>query len=601
MEELPHEFKMIGKDFEPWKVTDVIRVGRLGSADPNWFAWFKLLDKRKNTAEWAAEWKRLSEFGVQPSPTSFDSNEVEVFKNLIEGFSKGGSNALVIGGEKTDSGAAMLASDPHLGLVAPSFWLAGGVNSPSYNVVGLMAPGIPFFLIGRNEQISWSGTNMRAASSFLIDVTDVPERLIEKRKEDIKVRWWFDDEVEISETPYGPVISEMPMVDGKFKDGEKIAFAWVGHQPSDELTPFFKLMRSESFGEFKDAFAGFSVSGQNMVYADKQGNIGQIMAVALPNRPNKPSEDFVLSKQEAYVYLSKLWRANELPFSYNPDKGYLATANNKPVDFNLKVSDFFPPPDRHYRLSQMSRARDMIDMDYLQEIQMDVYSYSSDKLRIYLQDTKPRLKNLSDSQERFLDSIIGWDAKYGVESKPAVQYEILKFHTLREIEQNAADEFKVTSNIDIIIAAFDKLDDDKFNKTLKKIINAAAKDSDKFANWGEFHRLKWRHPFANIPVLGGRYEIADFPAAGANNTLNKSALDVTNIRHPARYGANARFLTDMAELDSSKLVLLGGQDGWLNSRNFYDQLDLWAKGEYIEMPITREAAEQSFKYVTEFE
>ena len=191
------------------------------------------------------------------------------------------------------TGAAIMANDPHLGIRLPNIWLLAGVKSPSYHAVGLMVPGIPFIAIGRNPWIAWGGTNMRAASSALFDAEDAA---MTTRRERIGVRWWFDREVEIRETRWGPVLSDAPQLAAAVaaSGSGPFALSWTGHLPSDEIGAMLKVNRARSFAEFREALSGFAVPGQNMLYADNDGNIGQVMAVRLPGLGDAAPADLVL-------------------------------------------------------------------------------------------------------------------------------------------------------------------------------------------------------------------------------------------------------------------------------------------------------------------
>ncbi|MEZ5865068.1 MAG: penicillin acylase family protein [Geminicoccaceae bacterium] len=57
-------------------------------------------------------------------------------------------------GAHTASGAALLANDPHLGLVAPAHWYLAAVSTPEGIVMGATLPALPVVVIGRNEQIA---------------------------------------------------------------------------------------------------------------------------------------------------------------------------------------------------------------------------------------------------------------------------------------------------------------------------------------------------------------------------------------------------------------------------------------------------------------
>ena len=154
----------------------------------------------------------------------------------------------MVGGAHSRSGAALIASDPHLGLLLPNTWLLVGMKSPSFHMVGMMVPGLPFMALGRNPDIAWGGTNLRSANSDLFDISGLPASDITVRREPLAVRWWFDRELQIRETRFGPVISDAPML--PMPDGEMLALRWIGHDASDELTAMLRMNRARNWEEF---------------------------------------------------------------------------------------------------------------------------------------------------------------------------------------------------------------------------------------------------------------------------------------------------------------------------------------------------------------
>jgi len=233
MTDQPVEFKLLGIKPEPWEVKDILKVGRLASADVNWFNWFQWL-KFREKPYWQEIWNRFLEQGFQSTP-SFKAD-----LNFISARIKWGSNAVVISAERSADGNAILATDPHLGLQLPNTWLIAGYKCPSFHVIGFMFPGVPMVLVGRNPEIAWGGTNMRSASSDLYELTADKRDKLESRTEKIKVRWWKDKEVAIRTSEIGPVLSDIPL----FKNNQKIfAMKWVGHLPTDEDSSFFKFKK----------------------------------------------------------------------------------------------------------------------------------------------------------------------------------------------------------------------------------------------------------------------------------------------------------------------------------------------------------------------
>src|SRR5699024_2917010 len=120
-----------------------------------------------------------------------------------------GSNNWVVSGEKTKSGAPLLADDPHLGLSSPAIWYQMHLTSPSQNVGGVIFAGVPGIILGHNEEIAWGVTNTGP---------DVQQLYIEKRNPDNATQFLFEEEWEDAE-----VIAEPIMV----KDGETIDYEVV--------------------------------------------------------------------------------------------------------------------------------------------------------------------------------------------------------------------------------------------------------------------------------------------------------------------------------------------------------------------------------------
>ena len=119
---------------------------------------------------------------------------------------------------------------------------------------------------------------MLALSSTFYDISSPDYDEPAARQERIKVRWWRDRPVTVRDSPLGPIVSDAPLVSEH--NLPRVALKWRGHQPSDEITAFLRVNRARNWEEFIGAFYSYGVSGQNMLYADRQGNIGQVAAVS---------------------------------------------------------------------------------------------------------------------------------------------------------------------------------------------------------------------------------------------------------------------------------------------------------------------------------
>lgn len=596
----PHEFKVLGIEPEPWTAEDVLTMGRLASIDVNWFVWFQLLQYR-NRADWPEIWTRLLDEGTasMPSYAQDETRDFAFLRDLLMGLSRSGSNSAAVSGARTESGGAMLASDPHLGIMLPSLWLIAGVKSPSYHAVGLMPPGLPFFALGRNADIAWGGTNLRAASSDLFDVSKLPVNEIETREERIAVRWWLDKTVTVRDTRFGPIITDSEVIDG---GDAQVALRWIGHAPSDELTAMLRVNRARDWNEFRTALDGFSISAQNMIYADAKGNIGHVMAAHLPKRTTPRPRDLVLAPEEASAWETIL-RARDLPVVFNPPEGFIASANNRGGATSIPIGYFFSSNDRVERMSEQLGRNPKVTFSFLSEMQRDVFRASASRLRnliVLRMEALPRAEALSGAKLRLVEEIVRWDGHYLEDSAGAAAFESFLFHFTEAFYENG--ELDIYSAIgrplELIRMDVEAASDEKLTRAIDRALGPAAESVAESRTWGERHRLVLAHPLSFMPVIGGRYKFGEYPVAGSSSTLMKTAHSMSASRHNVRFGSNARHISDLSDLDANFFVLLGGQDGRLGSAALTDQFTLWRAGEYIQMPLRLETVRRLFPLVT---
>ena len=359
----PPEAGLLGLSREPITAQDMLAVGRVAGTDINWLVLFSLLAER-GTPAYEARWQRLREAGAGVSPGN-------ALGAILTGNSRAGSNAVAVDAAHSTTGGALLASDPHLSLNLPNLWLTVGMRSPSYDIVGMMVPGLPVMGFGRNHHISWGGTNLRSAASDVFDISALPPEQLTTRTEVIRQRLWFSAEREVRDSPFGPVVSDVPLL--KTRPGDVLALRWVGHQPTDEITALLRAAKARDGAEFRAAFNGFGVSPQNFLWADTGGHIGRIIATVLPRRQGFPERDPVLPTSAAAAW-DRLWDWRDLPQVTDPADGVLASANESPASWAANsppVGYVFSDGDRVARLRALLLARPRISPEDLAALQVD--------------------------------------------------------------------------------------------------------------------------------------------------------------------------------------------------------------------------------------
>ncbi len=601
-DQLPHEFRVLGFEKEPWSVADVLTIGRLASSDVNWLVLFGAL-KLRQRPDWAEVWAALIARGSAsvPSYGPGATTQQAALHDILAGFSKAGSNSVAIAGSRTKTGAALMANDPHLGVFLPNLWLLAGYKSPSYHTVGMMIPGVPFMALGRNDRIAWGGTNMRALSSDLVDVSELPAEQFSQRRESIGVRWWFDRDITVRETPFGPVISDAPLIEAG--DGEVLALRWMGHRASDEVTAMLKVSRARNWDDFRSALDGFWVPGQNMLYADADGHIGQVMAVRLPRRPAAAPDDMVVPANGA-DHWQEFSSTATLPEAFDPPEGFLASANNKPAENDIAVGWFFSNDDRIIRLRELLSGGGAVDISDLEALQRDVYMGSAVALRDILLARLPDLPldgGLTEKRQRVVDLMRQWDGHYRVDSAGALAFEQVTANFIAAYFSE--DERAVMSpggRFDEFLGdELTRAEPERLAAALGPALDKAAAGVEEFGVWGDMHRMGLRHPLGLLPLVGGRFRFTDAPVGGSSTTVMKTAHADTAERHFTRFGSQARQISDLSDPDANYFALLGGQDGWFNSTTFLDQFDLWQRGDYVRLPLRLETVRAEFRHRTE--
>jgi penicillin amidase len=272
-----------------------------------------------------------------------------------------GSNSWVVAGSHTITGKPLLANDPHLSPSLPSVWYQMGLHCRTvsskcqYDVSGYTFAGMPGVVIGHNAQIAWGMTNSG------VDVTDLYlEKLsgdgylydgrtkpFTTREETIKVAGGASKKIVVRETNNGPLLSdrydELVKVGKKATvdnaapdrgDGYGVALRWTALDPGTSMDAVFAMDKASNWSEFREAAALFDVPSQNLVYADSE-NIGYTLPGRIPIRAKGDTGAIPAPGWDSkYTWTGKYIQQDELPYEYNPERGYIVTANQAVIDKN---------------------------------------------------------------------------------------------------------------------------------------------------------------------------------------------------------------------------------------------------------------------------
>ena len=546
------------------------------------------------------------------------NQELYLEKTLGYISSAAGSNNWVVSGSRTKSGKPLLANDPHLGFTQPPRWYEMHLKGGRFNVSGLCLAGIPMPIIGQNEHIAWGFTNSMVDDMDFFTETINPNNknqyLYDGKwqdmkivKETIKLKNNRDTTVTIRLTHHGPIITD---VHNLLKDENMaLSMAWTGNWLTKEIDGLFGLATSKNWSDFSRSVQQFGVPGQNIVYADVEGNIGWRPAVFLPIR----KEGFSLTPRPgddpSYDW-SGIVPFKKMPFLFNPKKGYIATANNKTIDdtFPYYISGLWADPSRAQQIVARLDTMEKATVDEMKSIQLDHTSLFAKEITPYLLSIKTGSE--TGKLKKAMGLLENWNFVESPESKGA-----LVFHSvLRQVVISIfGDELELLG--DKYLDAFtsmkylhnrslrkiladgnsswiDNIRTREKIETLEEILKTAfingVKDIERVAGqninnwqWGRAHYLTHKHKIGSKKTLDWifGFNVGPYLSGGSDKSPNAGSYSFSDP-YAQTAGASMRRVVDFSNLNETQQIIPTGQSGLYNSRHYDDQAELYHKGGY---------------------
>jgi len=608
---------LLAPEPEPWRIADSLAWNRLMSLRlvGNWASeLMRLRLARTLSPEQIADlWPGYPAAGPLTYPDVADSVLAAARRAAAMSNPDDGSNGWVVAAERSASGHALLANDPHLGLTAPGTWMLVSLKAPGFRLAGASAPGVPAVILGHNGRIAWGLTNAETdASDVYVETVDPadPDRYLapdgprpfETRQETIKVRFGRDREVVVRRTRHGPVVSDE--LDGA-PEGTALALAHTGllpHEASAEA--IFRVNRARDWAEFRQALAHAQAPQQNAFYAGPDG-VGLVTMATLPIR------------RKATGYMPADGRTTDgdwigfagvdaMPQTFRPARGWAANANNKLAadDYPIRLGQEWGYPGRIARIEEILAAGGPFDLDALQALQLDDRSTIA---RALLPTMLAAVADagLSKTAQGLVDRLATWDGRTGADAiEPLVFYAWVGEAIRRIFADELGPEFdgwfglraeplgralgarKVWCDDTTTSAA------ENCGEMLARAIEDAAAslqarygDDPRSWRWGDAHRARFRHlPFGLLPVVRDIFNV-ELPAPGGQETVNRAAFRISDAADPfvAGHGPGLRALYDLADLEASRFVIGPGQSGRLFSPNRADMAGDWRDGRYVSL------------------
>ncbi|MBE3002396.1 penicillin acylase family protein [Nocardiopsis sp. HNM0947] len=542
-----------------------------------------------------------------------------------------GSNAWVVSGEHTESGAPLLANDPHLGASMPSTWYQGGLHCTEiteecpYDVSGFGFAGLPGVVIGQNESIAWGFTNLYpdVMDLYLEDVDGTNHRYgdeslpVETREETVEVQGGNDVDITVRSTVNGPIISDAQAgadqrdVGRNHQDGSyDVSLRWTALEPGRTADAIFLMNRARDWDGFRDAARTFEVPSQNLVYADAEGNIGYQAPGHVPVRGEGDGRYPAPGWEPDHAWEDRV-PFEELPSVLNPESGLVVTANQASVDdeYAHMLTDDWDYGYRGARINDLAEealSDGPVGVEDMERMHMDSYHLAAEPLVPHLVAA-----DVDGVAAQAQAQLADWDLYTDPDSAGAAFYQATWRHLLPELfdeieplqmSHNSRGMYVVNNLLeDPDSPWWEGEDTSGREEVLAAAMEEAADELEDLLGddpaewrWGDLHTLTATHESfgtSGISAVERLFNRGPVESSGGSGIVNATGWEASE-----GYGIvsvpSMRMVVDLSDRDASTWVNLTGNSGHAFHSNYDDQLDLWSEGGTLPWAVSEEAVQE---------
>ena len=518
-----------------------------------------------------------------------------------------GSNNWVVSGSKTKDGNTYMANDPHRTIAIPSLRYMTHLVAPGWNVIGGGEPEIPGISIGHNDFGSWGLTVFRTDGEDLYQYELNPKNPLQYKyqgawmdfkiiKELISVKGAPSKKVDLYYSHHGPV---------SYLNKEKhIAYAvrcaWLEPGGSPYLASL-RMDQAKTWEEFQEACTYSNIPGENMIWADTEGNIGW-QAVGIAPVRNNYSGLVPVPGNGTYEwdgYLPIIQKPNEL----NPEKGFIATANQNvtPDEYDNwnAIGYSWSDPYRGDRVNEVLLKNDKLDLEDMKNLQIDVTSLPAKILIPFL--GKMDFEEFETEQK---NRLLNWDFRLessSIEAAICVEWENeIKRMAHKQFVPEIAKPYITTLQLKKIIDWIENPKETYFGSISSRdaflkmtfeegVSNLKKRLGPNTLEW-RYGQTKFKHSFMEH-ALGGigtdavssKLNLGPLPRGGNAYTPGSTG---ENDRQSS--GASFRMIVNTGDWDAAIGTNSPGQSGNPESP-FYDNLFKgWAEDQYFPVYYSKE-------------
>lgn len=527
-------------------------------------------------------------------------------RELSRESAENGSNNWVVAGSRTPTGYPLMANDPHRAQSAPSLRYWVHLVAPGWDVIGAGEPALPGVSIGHNAYGAWGLT------IFSLDMEDLyvydtnPGNPLQYRydghwesmqviRESIPVKGSAPVAVELKYTRHGPVVYE----DHAHHRAYAVRAAWLRTGGAPYLASL-RMDQAQNWQQFRDACSHSLTPAENMVWADRDGNIGYQAVGAAPIRPNWSG--LVPVPGDGRYEWNGLLPVKALPHVLNPAKGYWNTSNNYLIPRGWPY-----PQAESYQWADPFRSEEVASVlgSGRQFTVADMIALQNDLFSIPARSLVPLLRDLplgDPLSARAAQQLLQWNYVLDKDSVAAGIYEMWQRHLTSDLltllVPKAALPYigaiSLTKAIALLEAPDGRFGSDPIrgrNELLAAALRAAVADlrqrlGDDMSRWklGAYHHATILHPLdpALTPEQRKLFDVGDLPRGGDSYTI-----DATGSGDNQTSGGSFKIIADTGNWDNSVGINNPGQSGNVDSPHYRDLYPLWARGRYFPIFFSR--------------
>jgi penicillin amidase len=520
------------------------------------------------------------------------------------------SNNWAVSPSRSATGHALLAGDPHLDLTLPSIWYEAHLVVPgALDVYGVTIPGLPPVVIGFNRDVAWTFTNTGA------DVMDVYVEQVDDARHPTHYRvdgaWRpLERRVEVYRGRHGETIATDTMYYThrgplQLVRGRWISLRWTVLESGNEGTGFIAGAHARTAREFEDAMAAsYQAPAQNMLAADRGGHIAIRSTGRYPIRPGTGVGSVLFDGTTS----ASDWKGDaplaDWPQAFDPAQGYLASANQQPIDPRAAHIWFGGSwdPWRALRINELLRADSAVTVDQMRQFQTDPGSARADLfVPFFLRAAERVAARGAGANPAVLEEaarvLAGWDRRYTTTNTGAVLFEAAlretAVETWDELNRQADGRRLLPSSAVLLELMSDSASawwDDRSTSAVEdrdailaaSLVNAFLATRRSYGapsgsgwEWGKIRHANINH-LLQIPALSAR----ELPVQGGPGTLSPSTGSGTQ-------GPSWRMVVELGPTLHAWTTYPGGQSGNPASARYRDRLPEWLAGtlEAVHVPM----------------